>query len=627
MTAIRIVLVVILSGGLATAVHASHHRGVDVSVDIDAASGAVLLTWTGGQPDFTISRSSDPRLVQVPGSEIGVTASSSWSDLPPSGGTLFFYDITGTCTPEVCDDIDNDCDGEVDEPGSEASCGPAGDTCLDGICSCGGQASCDTLFCTLGAACVGGACAGGTPRDCGVSPCTTATCNEATDTCHVACTMPNQPCWSSVVAGGAGSAPVSDSALSPPQGPSYQYVAKGAKLYALRNVQEGGAPPGSIAWEWTAPASIPNPPHPVPADPGGSGAAFLFAGSEDGFLYKIDASNGAVADSVDTRRPVCPSDRLTVTPAVQLYQLSNAAFRSNVDATPGHAGDDLVIVATNNGCGDSTHNRIIAYWASDLTQKWIFNPTGSRLVDAISEGCSIDYQNNQVICGTRLDAVSLQDSLWTVATTTGALRWSTNAGSILNRPILKAGPHGPRLYVANTGGVVECFHPTSGLRLWTSPMMLPAGVSRNMIVPDSPGTVIFLVDDARVLRTVIDNGSAGMLWWMVTPVSGSSFATEPVFDPGSGRVFVGRDDGKVQQVSASGALEGAVNAAESLDLIVFEPSLDAVGGSAVANRLTVSGGVTSTGSRVKQFCMPFSTVPPPAGVTESSSPAPPAAPQ
>ncbi|MCP3995543.1 MAG: hypothetical protein GY722_10820 [bacterium] len=46
----------------------------------------------GGQPGFSVFRSSDPSNVLDPGNELGQTSGRSWDDLPPVGD-VFYYRV------------------------------------------------------------------------------------------------------------------------------------------------------------------------------------------------------------------------------------------------------------------------------------------------------------------------------------------------------------------------------------------------------------------------------------------------------------------------------------------------------------------------------------------------------
>src|SRR5262249_26268659 len=134
-----------------------------------------------------------------------------------------------------------------------------------------------------------------------------------------------------------------------------------------------------------------------------------------------------------------PGDGLLASPVVQLYNESDPTFTAAIDGM--HASNDLVFVITNDGCGDTTHNRIIAYWSSDLTLPplWTFTSDSSIKVDA-GHGCSLDYATNTLYCGTDLaDGSSGQNSLFAVNTITGELRWAANAGAVIGRPELASG--------------------------------------------------------------------------------------------------------------------------------------------------------------------------------------------
>src|SRR5262245_48603441 len=224
---------------------------------------------------------------------------------------------------------------------------------------------------------------------------------------------------------GPASQPAQDTSFNP-AGHSYSYFSQGTSLFAIRNVAEpgctlGDCAAGGIKWVFHAAATIQNFPSPVPLS--SSPAENIFLTSEDALLYKIGAEDGSIEAVVDTRRcldnpnpslcardanaivlnPVCANDQLLATPAVQLYNYANSAFKSEADSA-GHTGDDLVFVSTFNQCGDATHNRIVAYWASDLAVKWVFNANNSNAapsayaMDRGAEGCTIDYQTNALYC-------------------------------------------------------------------------------------------------------------------------------------------------------------------------------------------------------------------------------------
>ncbi|HET6922487.1 MAG TPA: hypothetical protein VFI16_05000, partial [Anaeromyxobacteraceae bacterium] len=307
--------------------------------------------------------------------------------------------------------------------------------------------------------------------------------------------------WSASTTGsGVASLPAHDTAFAAAS--SRAYFVQGIKLLAFRNVADAGGAAGSKAWEACVPtcaagATLQNFPTPVPvSNPALHGGAteFLFVGAQDGFLYKVGAIDGAVTAWKDTRRYagttlVCqsaPGDALNATPAVVLYSHASPAFRSDVDAL-GHQGDDVVIVFTANGCGDTTRNRIIAYWASDLAVKWTFNDGGTIGVDRGTEGCTIDYANMRLFCGADLaDGATGQSSLFALDIVSGGLIWATNAGAILNRPMLNFGTN--RLYVASKPGSVMAYDPAGngsglGQPLWAAPLGV---ASTGTIVARSP---------------------------------------------------------------------------------------------------------------------------------------------
>jgi hypothetical protein len=493
---------------------------------------------------------------------------------------------------------------------------------------------------------------------------------------------------------------------------AYTYFAQGPKLYCYRNVDEGstghnfngGAPDdcatnpadcaaGTVKWAWTSSATIQNFPEAAPLtpavtcpDPTGTCQEWLFVSTLDGFLNKINANDGCFNSasqclSVDTRRVnpgtglvVCPTDQLLATPAVQLNAYATGdgnAFRNNVAAAGGtHASnDDVVFVATYNQCGDHTHNRVIAYWASNLTVKWTFNANTDNNVgsspfnvDAIGEGIEIHYDSDTLVFGTVLqNPAGTQDSLFALNSLTGARKWSYNAGSIANRPAIVStaytstgtnctgtpcacsgsAPISPdRIYVASngvSGGLLQAFalgaDPTNafrGLPLWhcpngstvtiaalnvnRTPWRYAVGGNPTVVVVDTGGNLRWFSDlgdhASSPLAPVNPSGTIA-----TTPCTSAAvcFTSMPV--TGAGKIFVGRNDGRIQQLSATGTLEGAmdVNPNNANQVNVYDPTLDIDSGATDVNKLVVVADAQPGGGnfgKVTRIAIPICTTPP-----------------
>jgi len=401
---------------------------------------------------------------------------------------------------------------------------------------------------------------------------------------------------------GPASTPISDYPFNPV---GRNYFAVGSKLFAYSNSS------GSQAWNFTVTGTtIQNFPSPVPLT---SGIEYIFLTTEDGRLWKIDAASPTTNIWVDTRRslsgmfmppntfvpdPVCATDKQIATPAVQLYTYSNTPFKNAMDSVPGHVDDGLVfVVSRNTGCvNDTKRNEIRAYYASDLSLKWVFNfntsnSSSPREVDGAAEGCAIWYGSdadpaqNTLYCGTKLvedpadpQFSQAQQSLWALDTRTGALKWSYRAGSILNRPMPKAGPNGLRIYVVNFKGGIQAFSPVAnpvnplqGLPLWSTPLQVPMNVQAVPSPFVSGGkTHILVVDYGGNIRDYRDDGANG---WIGPAQNPTGILSTAVCDAtklcyrgppaiGSGlnpnKIWVGRSDGRVQQLTETLAREGVI---------------------------------------------------------------------
>jgi acetyl esterase/lipase len=95
---VRCLVLPLLATGVVPA--AAQGGAVSLVVDRGGTPGEVHLEWTGGEPRFRVFRSHEARATVYSGNEIGDTADSTWTDLPPPGA-LFFYRVTGDVTVEA----------------------------------------------------------------------------------------------------------------------------------------------------------------------------------------------------------------------------------------------------------------------------------------------------------------------------------------------------------------------------------------------------------------------------------------------------------------------------------------------------------------------------------------------
>jgi outer membrane protein assembly factor BamB len=310
------------------------------------------------------------------------------------------------------------------------------------------------------------------------------------------------------------------------------------------------------------------------------------------------------------RRGTCTGaggDVVQATPAVQLGAYSNAAF------TAAQPNRDLVYVLTYHGCGDTTGNQVIALDASNLAAApvWTFNATGGTPMDYGSEGCSIDYDNNRLYCGTNQPSGGTQKTVWAIDTRDGTLVWSVNANAVHNRPQLLPGPKN-HLFVADMNAHLFAFDAATGAQAWMLTLNSTPGayVSNNLWgefrAPFQDQ--VFVTDSAGFLYGVVDNGTSGSVRF--TLFGGAAKAMSPVVvSPTPGKAFVGLSDGTVHQIDlASGTddknrIVASANAPTPGNPVV-EPTLFLLGAATDINRMIVSSS-GNFGTVARQIWVPF----------------------
>jgi hypothetical protein len=306
---------------------------------------------------------------------------------------------------------------------------------------------------------------------------------------------------------------------------------------------------------------------------------------------------------VSTKRGTCAADEVIATPSIELYRFATSdggTFQSDMNAH-GKTNVDLVIVGTHTMCGDSTHNRVLAYYADTLVLKWTFNASFTKKVDFISDGGAIDYVNDVYYFGTNLASGASQDSLFAISTIDGSLKWSGPAGSIQNRPNFANN----KLYVATTSGAVQAYGPLGDgagnpLALWTTPAQMPGLVTRNIWFETRSGAFqgsFLALDSIGNLRAYHDTGTAASLTWTQVANNASTFTSMPAVFPLQNKAYIGKADGRIIQIDLNHGAWGADAPVAASAATVGDPTLDiqaAAGTTVDTVSVTAGTGVMAT---------------------------------
>ena len=363
------------------------------------------------------------------------------------------------------------------------------------------------------------------------------------------------------------------------------------------------------------------------------GRYYVFIASQDGFLYKLNAADLSVADSVDLRRPsslACTMpDRLVATPTVQLAAYARSDWTY-------YGARDVVYVITKHGCGDHTLNQVIALDAARISTYnagtgagalWVFNAGGERLMDYGAQGCGVDYDRNVIYCGTDLNAGHSQPTLWSIYTGNtsslgvtahagGNLAWSQNIDAVVTRPQLG---RNQLLYVADYVGRLHAFDPDTGTERWNVNVSASAtNIAHNIWAEfRSPyDHMVFVTDTTGTLHSIYDGWSAssgtgsGSVVWNFTP-SGAHVVSIAAFQPTPGKIYVGLNNSTMHQLNfAQHKDEAYATINGSATDSVLDGTFEVTGGATDINKLVaISDGSGGMGAVLKQFTIPFTSTP------------------
>ncbi|HWX21058.1 MAG TPA: proprotein convertase P-domain-containing protein [Candidatus Binatia bacterium] len=383
---------------------------------------------------------------------------------------------------------------------------------------------------------------------------------------------------------------VSDASL--PYSLNQMFFVDGTTIYAYPSDFSHNYSWGQQIWQWTEPNGAGVVPSLAVVPLRNSAGEYLFGAADDGWLYKINAHDGATGNwSVSTKRGSCTADSVQVGPAIQLWEKSDLNFRRQFT-------DDLVFIATADGCGDTTQNRVMALSASDSSSLWIFNGDQSHSMGP-GRGMVLDYAHDTLYCVT--DSTGSASSVWAINTLNGVLRWSghytTNQNESFVPPILANGA----LYLAQYGGSrVFKINATNGNVIWSHQAY---GLNFYDITFD-PGRNMLFLAAGETIEAVTDLGASAARAWLFFDINGlgldSTPTTAPVAAPAFGKLYFGAKDGYVYQVDMGNGEASAAASTGGGSVSMLVP--DSADGGVTVNRLMAAAGVNTI-----RMCIPWNS--------------------
>ncbi len=318
---------------------------------------------------------------------------------------------------------------------------------------------------------------------------------------------------------------------------------------------------GTVAASYNIGAEIENKPAVVKLS---DGKWYVFVTASNGYLYKLDvlgttnggtpmgiAVNATHTQKISLRRSsdtgCFVKDKITASPVVQLASESNSEYT---------LGKDIVFAATHHGCGSTTTNMVYAFNAADITLApiWVFNEYGDYSADYFTN-ILLDTDRNTIFCTSNLDAGKYQNTIWSLNTLTGNLKWAKNSNSIHSMPVLGKLSEGGinHLYLMDMIGNFHAINPDIGTEYWNLLLNPAPGTYVNLPLTIGKGNFakeILVTDISGILYAVYDNGDvSGVVLWSIIEGGNVKIKTSPAIMGDTEKCFVGLDNGTIHQIN------------------------------------------------------------------------------
>lgn len=361
--------------------------------------------------------------------------------------------------------------------------------------------------------------------------------------------------------------------LSPPgMYPDYSNPTKvltGFNSYKVHGISSGGTPDGAMMWAPFGTGGSVQGRVPVGYFPDATFKAF--AGSQDNFVYCIDAAGGAQLWQHD----MGSGNRVLRSCAAQ--------FNVNVGGTPYN------LIFAGSGNYSSSSNFLRAINAANGDTVWTFG--SGYAVGAICGGPAVVPSTNTVYFTSML--ASGGGSLWAVNTTDGTLRWSADIGN--SDYSVSMNSTGTVVYAANNQGTLYAYNASTGALKWS--IALDSGYDV-LGAPAFAAGKLYVATAYDRVWCIIDNGAAASVntaWGGGNGYVAIATPSQPVpIVNYYNAVYVGSSDGKLYELSMT---NGSVNGYRDLGATTIgDPTVDPS-----KERIYVG---TSDG-RVHAFTVPF----------------------